>query len=181
MSLTVRVLGIRGAIHILTRDLFFCFSFYRSGSRFELLIPSLPPTVFHISCPCCFLAQSALPILLQQTHSMNIHRGVPSPRNPSEPWPGLRVPFVSSQQHLAEKTNGVLRLPWLHPWQTSLMDHDAVIQRTLLGLAGTACLHSTKRMIKSDSGSWSWCVHHCRLPRSLACPAPPHPGPHPVT
>lgn len=112
-------------------------------------------TVFHISCPCCFLAQSALPILLQQTHSTDIHRGVPSTRNPSEPWPGLRFPSASFQQPPAEKTNGVLPLPWLHPWQTSLMDHDVVIQRTLLGLAGTACLDSTKRMIKSDGGLWS--------------------------
>lgn len=155
VSLTVRVLGIRGAIHMLTRCLFFCFSFYLSGSRCELLIPTFPPlcfishahVVFSPRVPCL----SFFSRLILQTST----GGVPSPRNPSEPWPGLRSPSASSQQCPAEKTSGVLLLPWLHPWQTSLMDHDAVIQRTLLGLAGTACLNSTKRMIKSDSGSWS--------------------------
>lgn len=154
VSLTVRVLGIRGAIHMLTRCLFF--SFYLSGSRCELLIPTSPTpqcfishvhVVFSPRVPCL----SFFSRLILQTST----GGVPSPRNPSEPWPGLRSPSASFQQCPAEKTSGVLLLPWLHPWQTSLMDHNAVIQRTLLGSAGTACLDNTKQMIKSDSGLWS--------------------------
>lgn len=135
---------------------FFCFSFYLSGSRCELLIPTSPTpqcfishvhVVFSPRVPCL----SFVSRLILQTST----GGVPSPRNPSEPWPGLRSPSASFQQCPAEKTSGVLLLPWLHPWQTSLMDHNAVIQRTLLGSAGTACLDNTKQMIKSDSGLWS--------------------------
>lgn len=58
-------------------------------------------------------------------------RGSFPQENPLKPQPEPSVPPACSQQHQAERTNGALRFPWLHPRQTSLMDHHMILRTGL--------------------------------------------------